>query len=89
MVSVNNIILKKCFDLYDDSSIYSNYTKIAFKYHKYYKENKEKKFYQEPDKLKEDVKKWLFFSILRIKNENMYGRKRIFRENIISNVFSL
>jgi len=60
MVSVNNIILKKCFDLYDDSSIYSNYTKIAFKYHKYYKENKEKKFYQEPDKLKEDVKKWLF-----------------------------
>ena len=60
MVSVNNMILKKCFDLYDDSSIYSNYTKIAFKYHKYYKENKEKKFYQEQDKLKEDVKKWLF-----------------------------
>ena len=60
MVSVSNILLKKCFELYDDSSIYSNYSKIAFKYHKYYKENKDKKLSQEPDKLKEDVKKWFF-----------------------------
>ena len=60
MVSVSNIILQKCFKLYDDSSIYSNYSSIAHKYYKIYKENKDKKIYQENDKLKEDVKKWLF-----------------------------
>ena len=62
MVSVNNTVLKQCFKLYDDySTLYSNYSKIAYKYYKYYKENKDKKSSQESqDKLKEDVKKWLF-----------------------------
>ena len=60
MVSVSNIILQKCFKLYDDSSSYSNYLSIAHKYNKIYKENKDKKLYQENDKLKEDVKKWFF-----------------------------
>ena len=60
MVSVSNSILQKCFKLYDDSSAYSNYLSIAYKYNKIYKENKDKKIYQENDKLKEDVKKWFF-----------------------------
>ena len=60
MVSVSNIVLQKCFKLYDDSSAYSNYLSIAYKYNKIYKENKDKKIYQENDKLKEDVKKWFF-----------------------------
>ena len=60
MVSVSNSILQKCFKLYDDSSSYSNYLSIAHKYNKIYKENKDKKLYQENDKLKEDVKKWFF-----------------------------
>ena len=61
MVSVSNIILKKCFNLYDDSSLYANYSKIANNYSRQYKIIKDKKFSQEnQDKLKEDVKKWLF-----------------------------
>ena len=61
MVSVNNIILKKCFKLYDSQSIYSEYSKIAFKYHKSFKENHTKKVSPEnQEKLKEDVKKWFF-----------------------------
>ena len=61
MVSVNNTLLKQCFKLYDDTLSFTNYSKIAYKYYKYYKENKDKKSSQESqDKLKEDVKKWLF-----------------------------
>ena len=61
MVSVSNILLQKCFELYNISSLYSNYSNIAYKYYKSYKEIKTKKIYQEnSDKLKEDVKKWFF-----------------------------
>ena len=61
MVSVNSKILKNCFKLYDNLSIYSEYTKIAFKYHKCFKEYNNKKSSQDtPEKLKEDVKKWFF-----------------------------
>ena len=61
MVSVSNMLLQKCFDLYDISSLYSNYSNIAYKYYKSYKEIKTKKIFQEnSDKLKEDVKKWFF-----------------------------
>ena len=61
MVSVNNTIIKKCFQLYDDTSIYQNYSNIAYKYNKLLKDNKDKKSFQEnPEKLREDVKKWLF-----------------------------
>ena len=61
MVSVNNNLLQKCFQLYDDASLYQNYSKIAFKYNKFFDKSKEKKSSQEnQEKLKEDVKKWLF-----------------------------
>ena len=61
MVSVSNIVLKQCFKLYDNSSIFSEYSKIAFKYHKSLKEYNSKKTFQDnPEKLKEDVKKWFF-----------------------------
>ena len=61
MVSVSNKLLQKCFELYDISSLYLNYSNIAYKYYKSYKEIKTKKIYQEnSEKLKEDVKKWFF-----------------------------
>ena len=72
MVSVGNVHIKNCFNLYDDKSLYSNYCKIANSYYKIYnKECKEKKFtsdYQE--KLREDVKKWLF-------NQSLESRMKI------------
>ena len=43
MVSVSNILLQKCFELYNISSLYSNYSNIAYKYYKSYKEIKTKK----------------------------------------------
>ena len=81
MVSVNNTIIKKCFQLYDDTSIYQNYSNIAYKYNKLLKDNKDKKSFQEnPEKLREDVKKWLFsqslesrLKICTVENEH-YGK---------------
>ena len=59
MASVNHNILKNCFNCYGDQSLYNNYCKIENQYYKLYKEYKDKKYYNQ-DKLKEDVKKWLF-----------------------------
>ena len=61
MASINNNILKKYLTLYDDPSLFSNYLKIAKKYNKVYKEYKDKKnILNNPEKLREEVKKWLF-----------------------------
>ena len=80
MVSVNSIILKKCFASYEDQSLYNNYTKLANKYNKL-KENKEKKLTPDnQEKLREDVKKWFFsqsletrMKICTVENE-LYGK---------------
>ena len=80
MVSVNNNLLKDCFNLYGNQSLYNNYSKIANKYYKSYKENKDKKYYTNQEKLREDVKKWLFsqsletrMKICTVENE-FYGK---------------
>ena len=78
MVSLSNILLQKCFQLYEDSNLYQNYSKISYKY---FKENNNKKSLQEnQDKLKEDVKRWLFsqslesrLKICTVENE-FYGK---------------
>ena len=80
MVSVNTSILKKCFSLYEDQSLYNNYSKLASKYNKL-KESKEKKLILDnQEKLREDVKKWLFnqslenrMKICTVENE-LYGK---------------
>ena len=87
MVSVSNILLKKCFELYDDSSIYSNYSKIAFKYQKHYKENKDKKLSQEQDKLKEDVKKWFFSQSLESRMKICTVENEFFGKMIYQMIF--
>ena len=81
MVSVNPDILKKCFNLYEDQSLYNNYSKIANKYYKLYKENNNKKNSSDfQEKLREEVKKWLFnqslenrMKICTVENE-LYGK---------------
>ena len=62
MTSVNNDLIKNCFNLYGDQSLYNNYCKIANKYYKIYnKECKDKKYSSDnQEKLRDDVKKWLF-----------------------------
>ena len=62
MASVNNVLIKNSLNLYGDQSIYNNYCKIANKYYKIYnREMKDKKFSSDnQDKLRDDVKKWLF-----------------------------
>ena len=71
MVSVNHIILKNCFNFYGDQSLYNNYCKIENQYYKLYKEYKDKKYSSNnQDKLKEDVKKWLF-------NQSLESRMKI------------
>ena len=81
MVSVNNNLLKDCFNLYGNQSLFNNYSKIANKYYKLYKENKDKKYSTDnQDKLRDDVKKWLFsqsietrMKICTVENE-FYGK---------------
>ena len=81
MVSVNPEVLKKCFNLYEDQSLYNNYSKIANKYYKLYKENNSKKNSSDfQEKLREEVKKWLFnqslenrMKICTVENE-LYGK---------------
>ena len=81
MVSVNNNLLKDCFNMYGNQSLFSNYSKIANKYYKLYKENKDKKYnLDNQEKLRDDVKKWLFsqsletrMKICTVENE-FYGK---------------
>ena len=81
MVSVNPDVLKKCFNLYEDQSLYNNYSKIANKYYKLFKENNNKKNSSDfQEKLREEVKKWLFnqslenrMKICTVENE-LYGK---------------
>ena len=81
MVSVNNNLLKDCFNMYESQSLFSNYSKIANKYYKLYKENKDKKNnLDNQEKLRDDVKKWLFsqsletrMKICTVENE-FYGK---------------
>ena len=81
MVSVNNNLLKDCFNLYGNQSLFNNYSKIANKYYKLYKENKDKKYSTDnQEKLRDDVKKWLFsqsietrIKICTVENE-FYGK---------------
>ena len=81
MASVNPDVLKKCFNLYEDQSIFNNYSKIANKYYKLYKENNNKKNSSDfQEKLREEVKKWLFnqslenrMKICTVENE-LYGK---------------
>ena len=81
MASVNNNILKDCFNLYGNQSLYSNYSKISNKYYKIYKDNKDKKNSKDlQEKLKDDVIKWLFshsietrIKICTVENE-FYGK---------------
>ena len=81
MVSVNNNLLKECFNLYGNQSLFNNYSKIANKYYKLYKENKDKKYSSDnQEKLRDDVKKWLFsqsietrMKICTVENE-FYGK---------------
>ena len=72
MVSVNSKLIKNCFTLYEDQSLYNNYLKIASKYYKLYKENNKDKKYSSDnqDKLREDVKKWIF-------NQSLENRMKI------------
>ena len=62
MASINNELIKKSLNLYGDQSIYNNYCKIANKYCKIFnREMKDKKSSSDnQDKLRDDVKKWLF-----------------------------
>ena len=78
MVSVNTNLIKECFNLYENKSLYNNYSKISQKYYKLYKDKKSSADNQ--DKLKEDVKKWLFgqslenrMKICTVENE-FYGK---------------
>ena len=81
MTSINPELIKNCFNLYETQSLYSNYSKIANKYYILYKENKDKKYSADnQDKLREDVKKWLFnqtlenrMKICTVENE-FYGK---------------
>ena len=82
MVSVNSTLIKNCFNLYEDQSLYNNYSKIANKYYKLYKENNKDKKYSSDnqEKLREDVKKWFFsqslenrMKICTVENE-FYGK---------------
>ena len=61
MCSVNYNIIKNCLKLYEDKSLSNNYSNISNQYNKLYIENKNKKcLLDNNDKLKDDVKKWLF-----------------------------
>ena len=61
MISINNTLIKNCLNMYENKSLYNNYSQIAYKYNKIYKETKDKKIIPDnQEKLREDVKRWLF-----------------------------